>query len=454
MECLWGFTYIAVILVAGYTVMRLLLKSPPDSPAKVFALSFGLGAGTVSFIFFLNGLIFGTPPSLNIIIFLFLASLILLFVYNRKNPFKPKSLKFAFDPMAILTVSVIAIMFSVVFLHSIMPLYEWDAFAIWGLKAKVLLHEGLGLKSDYFQNHNLTYSHPEYPLLVPYLMSGACLAGNHHEFFYKIIFPFFYLAFTCLIYTAARWKLKRAHALFITAIFASTPALVRWSGAGTADMILSFFYAGSIIYLIKFFDDDEFHNLMISVLFSLFSAFTKNEGLPLVMINIAALTIFTSTPSLKMKKLKAPVVYISAFLILYLPWLLFSLKIPKLHENYLGNITVAKFAANIGRLPLIIHEMGSQFLSLKNWGLFWILMSVAVIVGGRLFKERAVILLWCMFVGHFLLYALVYIISPYAFPELISQTIDRLYLHLLPVGVLITIMHLSAVPTMREEEDA
>lgn len=451
MEYLWGMAYIAGILVAGYSVTLHLLKSPPDSLAEVFALSFGLGAGTVSFIFFLGGLIFGNPPSLNTIIFILAFPLILFFVRGKKDYFNSKLLKLSFDPMVIITISIIAIMFSVVFLHSIMPLYEWDAFAIWGLKAKILLHEGLGIETNYFHNPNLAYSHLDYPLLLPYLMGGACLAGNHGEFSYKMVFPFFYLAFTCLIYVAARWKLKRTHALFLTAVFACTPALVRWSGAGTADMALSFFYAGSIIYLVRFFEDRKLNNLLISGLFSAFCALTKNEGLPLSIINIAALTVYSILPRFNMKNLKAPLLFLFVFMIFYLPWLIFSLNIPKLHEDYLGNLTVAKFAGNIGRFPLIIQEMSSQFLSLKNWGMFWLLMSVVVIAGGRLFKARTVLLLWCIFIGHLLLYMIIYVISPYAFPELIHQTIDRLYLHLLPAGVLLTIMHLSTISTNPEE---
>ena len=52
------------------------------------------------------------------------------------------------------------------------PLQEWDAFAIWGLKAKVLFHAALRPIPLYFHDLSLSYSHLDYPLLVPFLVPG------------------------------------------------------------------------------------------------------------------------------------------------------------------------------------------------------------------------------------------------------------------------------------------
>jgi len=46
---------------------------------------------------------------------------------------------------------------------------EWDAFAIWGFKAKVLTHEALRPTPAYFHDLTLSYSHLDYPLMVPFL---------------------------------------------------------------------------------------------------------------------------------------------------------------------------------------------------------------------------------------------------------------------------------------------
>ena len=56
------------------------------------------------------------------------------------------------------------------------PLVEWDAFAIWGFKAKVLVHEALRPAPAYFHDLTLSYSHLDYPLMVPFLTAGAYAA--------------------------------------------------------------------------------------------------------------------------------------------------------------------------------------------------------------------------------------------------------------------------------------
>ncbi len=371
--------------------------------------------------------------------------LVLYLRHMRENASTSGCDTFKTDSLSLFSIVTISVMFLLVCCHSLlMPLYEWDAFAIWGLKAKVLYCEGLS--SSYFNSPNLAYSHLDYPILVPLLMSAGIfsIASDSSDATCKYIFPLFYLAFVFLMYTAARRRLGQRHALLLTAIFASTPALVRWSGAGTADMALSFLYAGSILYLINFFETEKFYDLGISIICSICCALTKNEGLPLVIINFVALLIFSSKPLFSMKNLKAPALYFTASTIFYLPWLIFSQDIPKIHENYIGNLTIARFAGNLDRLQLIIPEMLLQFLSLKSWGLIWLLAIVAAVAGRKSFLEKPVLLLWFLFIGHILLYMLIYIIYPFELAKLIPETIERLYLHLMPAGILIIIMHLSS----------
>ncbi len=52
------------------------------------------------------------------------------------------------------------------------PVIEWDAFAIWQLKAQVLTLLPLHPRPTYFSNLNLSYSHLRYPLLAPMMSAG------------------------------------------------------------------------------------------------------------------------------------------------------------------------------------------------------------------------------------------------------------------------------------------
>ncbi|GEM_PF-2269729 len=385
------------------------------------------------------------PVIIRIVYFLLAGMLVLLFAFlfrRTGSGADEEGNNSRLDAFSIFSIVTIVAMFLIVCAHSVlMPLYEWDSFAIWGLKAKVLFYEGLG--SDYFQNPNLAYSHLDYPLLVPFLMSAGTFssAGYSGEMTSKIIFPFLYLGFVYLIYSAMRWRFSRNMSLLLTAVFASTPALVRWSGAGTADMALAFFYAGSVFYLIKFLEERKILGLIVSAVFSLLCALTKNEGLPLAVINIVILMIFLPSPRLGFKGFRSFLIYIAIFAVLFLPWFMFSHNIPKIHENYIGQLTVAKVAENLDRLKLILPEMLLQFFSIKSWGLVWILVFFASVAGLGIARTRSSMALWLLFAGHFLLYMLTYIIYPYDnLPDLIDQTIDRLYLHILPAGMLFMVL--------------
>ena len=74
-------------------------------------------------------------------------------------------------------------------------LIEWDAFSIWCLKAKVLAATALQDDPSYFYNPAMSYSHLDYPLLVPFLVSGTYgMTGYVQEHLGRMIFPILFIA--------------------------------------------------------------------------------------------------------------------------------------------------------------------------------------------------------------------------------------------------------------------
>ncbi|HYS56065.1 MAG TPA: hypothetical protein VER58_20090 [Thermoanaerobaculia bacterium] len=57
------------------------------------------------------------------------------------------------------------------------PLWEWDFWAIWGLKAKVFLGHG-GIDWKFLENPWNAFVHPDYPLLVPLNFDFAALLNG------------------------------------------------------------------------------------------------------------------------------------------------------------------------------------------------------------------------------------------------------------------------------------
>ncbi|MFA6567898.1 MAG: glycosyltransferase family 39 protein [Victivallales bacterium] len=356
----------------------------------------------------------------------------ILFLQMKKTPFQLTFNKKDF--LALFSVTVILIMFLIVTGDSLlMPVYNGDAFGIWMLKAKVLFHEGFG--SNYFHNPNMGYSHLDYPLLVPMLISGVySMLGYADDSYGKIIYPLIYLLFVGLIFSAARRRLDLEKSLLLTALFASIPALVRWSGTGTADMVLTFFYAGSILHLIIFIGRKNTYDLILSAFYSSLCILTKNEGLPLALINAFTLIIFCSIPN---RNIKFFFTYISLLTIPCLPWFIFSCNIPKIHENSLATVNLAHFAENIARLKIIIPAFFSEYSNVQNWGILWAMTVVFGFAGWKHLKNKTVAILFLLFILHTSLYVFIYVIYPYSLGWLLAMTLDRLILHTTPAILLI-----------------
>jgi hypothetical protein len=101
---------------------------------------------------------------------IFLILFLILFLQMGKKTFQLSFNKK--DSLSLFSLAVILVMFLIVLGDSLlMPVYNGDAYAIWVLKAKVLFYEGF--RSAYFRNPNLGYSHLDYPLLIPMLISGV-----------------------------------------------------------------------------------------------------------------------------------------------------------------------------------------------------------------------------------------------------------------------------------------
>jgi hypothetical protein len=74
---------------------------------------------------------------------------------------------------------VVLLGLSLVWIGQITPFYGYDGKAIFGFKAKVLLHER-SLQSPAFQDVEVIHYHPEYPLGVPLLMAMSAWANEGH----------------------------------------------------------------------------------------------------------------------------------------------------------------------------------------------------------------------------------------------------------------------------------
>jgi hypothetical protein len=348
-----------------------------------------------------------------------------------------------FVPLVITLAALVMIM--VVALSS--PLSEWDAFAIWGFKAKVLTHEALRPTPAYFHDLTLSYSHLDYPLMVPFLTAGAYAAmGTMDDQTGKLVSVFLDVLLVPMVYLGLRWKLRRLPAACLSAILAMLPVMFRYAGVGCADLPLTMFYAGSIFYVARWIDRQQGQDLTLAILFSAFAAFTKNEGAVLALMNGAVLLGYGLWNGRRRAWVGAAV-FFAGLLAVDAAWLIWSRGLPRTHEDYGSKLLSPLVVTHLPRLKEIIPAMLVQTAELQVWGLLWIMVVMLALLGWRALARPYVLALWILLVMHLMVYALAYSVTPWDLAVLMPMTMDRLLLHAVPAVIFLAGWHWAEVGT-------
>lgn len=446
----WCLAYVAVLLLLGYAVLSAVLGSERRGVFELVGASIGLGAGTLGLLFFFASLA-GMVPSRRLLVLFGLSAAAALLALGKsrrlalpggwgsREPLTPR------DGMTLGVLLLFLYAAAAVASHALaFPLYEWDAFAIWGLKAKVVAAQPLRECADYFQDGTLSYSHQDYPLLIPFLIAGLYGAvGEVNESAGRLIFPLLFLGFATLLYGGLRRKLTRPLAATLAAAGAAAPILLRWSGAGVADPALSFFHLGGVLFLADWLDRFQKQDLILAGLFSAFAAFTKNEGLALLLLNTLAATLFSLRGIDRQRCITMACVAAGA-LALLLPWLVFRHGLPKSHENYADRLTLSTFVENASRLKLILPAFLAQMTDWKQWGPIWLLLPLSAALGRQALLRRGAQALWLLLILHLALYVTIYVVTPWNVVEQMQISLDRLLLHVLPTAAVLIRLHLQA----------
>jgi 4-amino-4-deoxy-L-arabinose transferase-like glycosyltransferase len=315
--------------------------------------------------------------------------------------------------------------------------YETDAFAIWGLKAKVLATAPLLPRPQYFTDRTLSYSHLDYPLLVPALQAGVyAMLGRFDDRWVKIIFPLMYVATGAIVYAALRRWLNRCIALLLVALLMGAPGVVRWAGPGVADVAVAMFGACAAWQAYEWIDRRDRRALAAAVACCAFLAMSKPEGV--VMAALVAVSLLARSP-------RSSVIAIACGVIAILPWVIWSRGLPQTFEAYDTRFALANIRLSLPRLATIARGIVEQVVNLQGWSILWILLLAAAAAGHRAFRRRATLAVWFVLLLQLLAYAAAYLVTPWDLEIGIPMTIYRLLLQVAPLAVMLIGIHASSL---------
>jgi hypothetical protein len=317
------------------------------------------------------------------------------------------------------------------------PVIEWDAFAIWQLKAEVLTHLPLHPRPGYFSDVNLSYSHLRYPLLAPMMSAGMHAMTGRMDDLSKTIALLLYPGMLLVVFAAVRRINGTSAGLTAVALLSCLQPMLRYGGSGTAEMALTAFYACSLLCILRWREKGRWGDLALCALFSAWMTWSKNEGLALAAVNVVVLAGIEVRGS-RRRGLIGAAMFVVIVAAIYLPWIVFSWGLPRTDEDYAGNLNVGSIISNIGRVPRILGAIVVEMVDWQYWGLFWFVTLFLVVVQRRRFARPAVAIVGVLLGLHLLAYLPpLMVVTGWNLDELLAVTTDRLLMHAAPAAAIL-----------------
>lgn len=251
------------------------------------------------------------------------------------------------------------------------PLRSVDVYSIWLFKAKAFyLESGLPVKT--LSNPHYSYSHPYYPLLLPFTFYlFYSLLGFVTDSRILFIYPFIYALICILVYFSLRLlNLSRTKSLLFTYIYSHLSVLLAQSGrqhAGNADIFITLLLW---ILLTHHLRTRKFW--LFPVVIAVASQI-KIEGIILIIL-------LAFIPLLKLKKL----IFTGLSSILFILWQVLRIKLQfPVDQPYI----IYPLSEIIVRSLQIVKYTIIELLNFRNWYLFWPLFFLLLIFVNRRYPK-------------------------------------------------------------------
>jgi hypothetical protein len=293
------------------------------------------------------------------------------------------------------------------------PLDNYDAWAMWGMKAKALVDFGWADPS-LFASSGAAELHLDYPLLVPSLEAVAARAmGGYDERLIHLQFLLVGVAGVAALAGLLRPRVRPELLWPMLVAVAFAPAFLGQLVTAYADIPLGLFVAAGVAAAARWVDEGDVSLLVVATVCFAAAALTKNEGTLFVVC--AELALLLATRRLRWVLLSA-----GAVECVLLPWQIW-LATHHIHSDTTTFLhVVGRQPAGVG--PTVLHGLLDRVLSLHAWPLLVPIFVVAVLAAAG---TRLAVFAWSWFVLALLALAAVYVASPLPYSEYLSSSGER-----------------------------
>ena len=363
------------------------------------------------------------------------------------------------------------------------PQRLWDERAIFGLRGIVLFEAGT-VHSSELKHPDFVLGHPRYPLLIPLAEEHVYgLLGQVNDRWSKIVFPMLYLGMVLSFAGVFMRHTSRGQAWMWALVLATIPALMPHDYGflcGQADAPVGCFHGVSVLYLWDYWRNRSrslrlpsmamggSRSLFLAGLCAGLGAFTKDEGLAFLMVDIVLISAFVvmtfvarrigrdridpiidvagnpsaeSRPAEALPRFWTPLLYVIAAAIILTPWFVYRRELPSTTEmEYFRRLTLSRLLEETASLNWLVgHLVHRMFAEWWEWGAQWWL----VIALWLMFPRRACTSPQLLLIGDITgaLAALIVagLLAPVKLEEHIGGSSHRFLMQIAPVAVLFAV---------------
>jgi hypothetical protein len=428
-------------LIAGFGLAHLVWQD--DRPAALLLKLFsgiGLGLGITSCLYFLRLVILPGQDGYLLIQFGFLLG-IMIALLLRKRIFIPSSLTALYPTrigallgLVVVLVGTIAVYYLITFAR-IAPHGDYDAQAIWNLRARFMYRSGNAWEAAFSPLINRNF-HMDYPLLIPTsVVGGWNTLGGEVLRVPAVLSILFLLGMAGVLYSTIALLRSGSQAAIAALVLLATPGLLIFSAFQTADIPLTYFFLAAASLLVLAVNENNRSLFFLSGMMAGLSAWTKNEGIPFIaLLLVFAVFVFGLRQArLHILSLLAGMAF--PVLTIFVFKSLISVHNDLFTNNGLPEI-IGKILDPTRYLQILTHLTG-ELVHLGNWpiSILAILIAYGWIVGLRTPKHFVEKALWIVPASQLLIYLFVYVVTPHDLRWHMNYSMSRLLIHLFPLSL-------------------
>ena len=452
---------LGLLLLVGRAVLSLGARGLAGEWPERLALSFLVGAGTISLLGFWLSPLFGLVPAQWLLSLVAVGLAVVAWRRRRTVPHTSSSASTAPLDTAerrwltkVLTAGI-ALQAAALLFVAMQTSLGWDGLLNMELKAHLaFVNEPSGqLPPGYLSDESRVWSHPGYPLLVP--LTEVWLydwIGRPHQGLIKLLFPIFYLSLAGLFYGALRRVMLRTPALVGCAALGLLPMLAIGPGAaitGYADVPLAAVLFGAVSYGFFALRGGDRTDVALAVLLASLALWTKREGAVLAAYVVLALAGARAAGALHRGQTpfdaaRRGLALLVVPALVAVPWTLMQ-RLHGLPDPDLSPVTVGTLAANVSRFPAILQLLARELTLPGHWAALWPAFAFTLVLSWRRLREPAELFLAGAVVVPLAVYATIFVFSSWPeYTEHVGTALPRLVIPLAPLALFATIRHLRA----------